>query len=196
MNNQSLFGARLDDVHKWLSGPHGNIHLIVCQGFESKDFHLSSPTSPTPDPSNKSNGQTDQPIPTRLVSPTVRRTTEEFNGVRKNSVVLVISTATRSDETEVSSEQWWWADFEECCVSSSSNSTTEWIRSRWSNASLGREWPVNVRLSSRMCPSADLNVRFVTRRNSSKALLKIQDRSPSVCWHQHPRCSSDLFVFS
>jgi len=45
VNNQSLFGARLDDAQKWLSIPSETIHLLTCYGFKLKE--TTSVTSPT-----------------------------------------------------------------------------------------------------------------------------------------------------
>jgi hypothetical protein len=41
VNNQSLFGARLDDAQKWLSLPNENIHLLICHGFKPKEVKMS-----------------------------------------------------------------------------------------------------------------------------------------------------------
>ncbi|CAF1460887.1 unnamed protein product, partial [Rotaria magnacalcarata] len=37
VNNQSLFGAHLDDAQKWLSTPNENINLLICHGFKPKE---------------------------------------------------------------------------------------------------------------------------------------------------------------
>ncbi|CAF4606767.1 unnamed protein product [Rotaria sp. Silwood1] len=67
VNNQSLFGAHLDDAQKWLSIPNGNIHLLVCHGFKSKE--LTSVNSPTYNKSKqtKPNDTISPPIPTRPI---------------------------------------------------------------------------------------------------------------------------------
>ncbi|CAF2449410.1 unnamed protein product [Rotaria sp. Silwood2] len=45
VNNQSLFGARLDDAQKWLSVPTDTINLLICHGFKPKETNtLISPT--------------------------------------------------------------------------------------------------------------------------------------------------------
>ncbi|CAF1335794.1 unnamed protein product [Rotaria sordida] len=45
VNNQSLFGARLDDAQKWLSIPTETINLLICHGFKLKETNtIISPT--------------------------------------------------------------------------------------------------------------------------------------------------------
>ncbi|CAF1341333.1 unnamed protein product [Rotaria sordida] len=45
VNNQSLFGARLDDAQKWLSIPTETINLLICHGFKFKETNtIISPT--------------------------------------------------------------------------------------------------------------------------------------------------------
>ncbi|CAF1099965.1 unnamed protein product [Rotaria sordida] len=45
VNNQSLFGARLDDAQKWLSMPTETINLLICHGFKLKETNtIISPT--------------------------------------------------------------------------------------------------------------------------------------------------------
>ncbi|CAF4987558.1 unnamed protein product, partial [Rotaria socialis] len=45
VNNQSLFGAHLDDAQKWLSTPNENINLLICHGFKPKE--VVSANNPT-----------------------------------------------------------------------------------------------------------------------------------------------------
>ncbi|CAF1614707.1 unnamed protein product [Rotaria magnacalcarata] len=66
VNNQSLFGARLDDAQKWLSIPSETIHLLICHGFKIKEVNLVSPTkSSKPIDTNRSSltQQSNSPIP-------------------------------------------------------------------------------------------------------------------------------------
>ncbi|CAF1117374.1 unnamed protein product [Rotaria sordida] len=88
VNNQSLFGAHLDDAQKWLSMPNENIHLLVCHGFKSKE--LTSVNSPTYNKSKqtKPNDAISPSIPTRsiltqqLISPVL---STKPNGVLNSS---------------------------------------------------------------------------------------------------------------
>ncbi|UJR30252.1 hypothetical protein I4U23_017790 [Adineta vaga] len=45
VNNQSLFGARLDDAQKWLSVQEKTINLLVCYGFQANE--TTTPSSST-----------------------------------------------------------------------------------------------------------------------------------------------------
>jgi len=79
VNNQSLFGARLDDAQKWLSAQNETIHLLICHGFKSKDM-----TSPT-----KSSKQidTNRSILTRQSSSPVPPT--RYNGVSSSHHISI-----------------------------------------------------------------------------------------------------------
>ncbi|CAF0856291.1 unnamed protein product [Adineta steineri] len=66
VNNQSLFGARLDDAQKWLSAPNESIHLLICYGFKPKE--ITSVSSSTYSLTKKS--KTNDPIsPSVLTRP-------------------------------------------------------------------------------------------------------------------------------
>lgn len=62
VNNQSLFGARLDDAQKWLSSANGKLQLLICHGFKPKESIVISPTKS----SMKQNGTNSSP---KIVSP-------------------------------------------------------------------------------------------------------------------------------
>ncbi|CAF1599774.1 unnamed protein product, partial [Adineta ricciae] len=67
VNNQSLFGARLDDAQKWLSVPSETIHLLICHGFKPKEIPtIISPSKPSKQIENirpPSTQQSSSPIP-------------------------------------------------------------------------------------------------------------------------------------
>ncbi|CAF1593892.1 unnamed protein product [Adineta ricciae] len=55
VNNQSLFGARLDDAQKWLSIQDQNIHLVVCHGYTPKETINSSSSNTSLNKKTKQN---------------------------------------------------------------------------------------------------------------------------------------------
>lgn len=88
MNNQSLFGARLDDAQKWLSSSNGPIHLLICYGFKNNEVkskvssvNRNSPVGPTVplrvngSTNGSNNGDSISP---RMISPIYANTTKQM----------------------------------------------------------------------------------------------------------------------
>jgi hypothetical protein len=81
VNNQSLFGAHLDDAQKWLSTPNENIHLLICNGFKPKE--ITSVSSPNYDIHKKSK-QNDAMSPPVAIRPIL--TQQIISPTRSNGI--------------------------------------------------------------------------------------------------------------
>jgi hypothetical protein len=101
VNNQSLFGARLDDAQKWLSLPNENIHLLICHGFKPKE--LTSINSPTYGV-NKQSKQNDAISPSVPIRPILTQqiispvSSTKSNGILNSSSPNNISISPKSQQ--------------------------------------------------------------------------------------------------